>query len=137
MQANRQSDGPGVRGGLTFGSDISGNGRFVTFDSIASNLVSDDTNICVSARGQSFPESGECPDIFVRDLQAGTTTRVSVSSDGEQSNDASTDPAISGDGASVVFFTLSSNLIDGDTNTCNPFFFDHPGQCPDIYLNGR
>jgi hypothetical protein len=135
-QANRQSDGPGIRGGTTFGPDISGDGRFVTFDSIASNLVADDTNTCTFSGGQSFAESGECPDIFLRDLLNGTTTRVSVTSTGVQADDASTDPAISSDGRRVVFFS-AADLVADDTNSCPPFFFDHPGQCPDIYLHTR
>jgi len=93
-QANRQSDGLGIRSGASFGPDISADGRFVTFDSIATNLVADDTNTCTYPGGRSFPEPGECPDVFVRDRLAGSTTRVSVSSSGEQANDASTDPAI-------------------------------------------
>lgn len=134
-EANGQSDGPGIRGSATFGPDISGDGRLVTFDSIASNLVADDTNTCsFTPGGPSFPEPGQCPDVFVRDLESSTTTRVSVSSSGDEANDASTDPAISTDGMKVVFFSTASFVAD-DTNTCPPFFFGHPGQCPDIYLH--
>ncbi|MGI8699608.1 MAG: hypothetical protein ACR2JU_00060 [Nocardioidaceae bacterium] len=136
-EANRKSAGPGIRGGSTSGPDISGDGRYVTFDSIASNLAADDTNTCsYTPGGQYFPEPGECPGVFVRDLQDGTTTRASVSMAGEQADDASTDPAISTDGRIVVFFTTASFALD-DTNTCPPFFFSHPGQCPDIYLHSR
>jgi hypothetical protein len=135
VQANRESDGPGFRGGTSFGPSISADGRYVTFDSIASNLVADDTNTCEFVGGPSFPEPGECPDIFVRDRTLDVTTRVSVDSAGAQANDASTDPSISFDGRSVVFFTAASNLVAGDTNTCPPFFFGHRGACPDIYLH--
>ena len=113
VQSDNQSDGPGFRGGITFGPSISGDGRYVTFDSIASNLVAGDTNTCEFAGGQSFEDPGECPDIFVRDRTLGTTTRVSVSSAGGQANDASTDAAISFDGSSVAFFTSASNLVGG------------------------
>lgn len=51
-----------------------------------------------------------------------------------QANDASTDPAIGTDGMKVVFFSTASFVAD-DTNTCPPFFFSHPGACPDIYLH--
>ena len=132
-QSNGQSNGPGIRGGLRFGSDISGDGRYVTFDSIASNLVTDDTNTCEFGGGGLFPEPRDCPDIFVRDRQLQTTERVSVSADGTQADSASTDPAISGDGRRVVFFSAATNLINNDTNTCLPFFTS-PGQCPDMYL---
>jgi Tol biopolymer transport system component len=54
---------------------ISGDGRFVAFLSYATNLVAGDTT--------------GCPDVFVRDRQLGTTTRVSVGPRGIQANDAS------------------------------------------------
>jgi len=133
-QANAKSNGPGIRGGSTFGPDISGIGRYVTSDSIASNLVADDTNTCTFAGGPSFPDPGDCPDIFVRDRRLQTTERVSVSAAGTQADSASTDPAISSNGQRVVFFSAATNLINNDTNTCPPFFGE-PGQCPDIYLH--
>lgn len=132
-QADGESDGPGIRGGLSFGPDISASGRYVTFDSIATNLVGHDTNTCDFAGGGSFDQPGQCPDVFVHDMRNGTTTRASIASDGTEPDSASTDPAISGDGHSVVFFTAATNLAQGDTNTCPPFF-NAPGQCPDIYL---
>jgi Tol biopolymer transport system component len=134
-QADGQSDGPGIRGGTTFGPQLSADGTRVVFDSIATNLVPGDTNTCTySPGGQSFPLPGQCPDVFVRDLQAGTTSRVSVNTSGGQADDASTDPAISGDGTDVAFFTTAAFASD-DTNTCPPFFFGHSGECPDIYLH--
>jgi hypothetical protein len=108
----------------------------VTFDSITTNLVSDDTNTCEFAGGGSFPDPGQCPDVFVRDLKKAKTTRVSLAPDGTQADSASTDPSISDDGYSVVFFTTATNFDDTDTNTCPPFF-NTPGQCPDIYLHQR
>src|SRR5262249_55222546 len=88
-QANGPSVGPGIRGGTTMAPGISGDGRLVTFDSIATNLVEGDTNLCPPF----FDETpGTCPDVFVRDRVAGTTTRVSVASDGTQGDRASTDP---------------------------------------------
>ena len=56
-------------------------------------------------------------------------------------NDTSEDPAISGDGSTIAYFTLASNLGPGDTNTCSineqVSYTDHPGQCLDIYLRTR
>ena len=63
---------------------ISADGRFVAFDSLASNLVPGDTN------GTN--------DVFVRDRRAGTTTRVSVSNTGAQGNGYSHKAAVSADG---------------------------------------
>lgn len=81
---------------------LSADGRFVAFQSNGSNLVPNDTN------GLS--------DIFVRDRVAGTTTRISVSSSGAQSDSENAKPAFSGDGRYVAFESLASNLAPGDTN---------------------
>jgi hypothetical protein len=82
---------------------ISGDGRFVAFDSTADNLVPGDTN------GTS--------DVFVRDLVAGTTTRINVASDGTQADDFSFAlgefGAISDNGQLVVFESNADNLAPG------------------------
>ena len=53
----------------------------------------------------------------------GTTSRVSVSSTGTQSNGGSLErPALSSDGRFVAFINYGSNLVDGDTNE-NPDAF--------------
>jgi Tol biopolymer transport system component len=79
-------------------ADISGNGRFVAFESGATNLVAGDTN--------------GVNDIFVRDRLAGTTERVSVESGGQQLNESSIEPAISGDGRFVVFQLVLAGAPD-------------------------
>jgi Tol biopolymer transport system component len=81
---------------------ISGNGRFVAFRSLASNLISGDDN-------------GRW-DIYVHDLDTAQTSRVSVASDGTQSNHDSFSPALSDDGRYVVFRSNASNLVADDTN---------------------
>jgi hypothetical protein len=118
-----------VRGGLAFGPAVNFDGTKVAFDSIASNLVAGDTNSCPP----NFQTPGRCPDIYVRDWVAGTTIRVSVASDGAQSNDASTDPAIDASGRAVAFFSAASNLVAGDTNLCVQF--PTVGHCPDIFVH--
>jgi hypothetical protein len=80
---------------------VSANGRFVAFTSTASNLVPDDTST---------------DDIFVRDLAAGTTERVSESSTGEPGNSSSTLASISANGRWVVFNSFATNLVPEDTN---------------------
>ena len=87
---------------------ISANGRYVAFDSFASNLVSDDTN-------------GN-PDEFVHDIQTGQTTRVSVASDGTQANGLSSTPAISADGRYIAFTSPATNLVIGDMNNAADVF---------------
>jgi Tol biopolymer transport system component len=77
---------------------ISTHGRYIAFQSSASNQVPHDTN--------------QNPDIFVRDLATGTTSRVSVTSDGAQANGGGVLPSISGDGRYIAFLSESSNLTD-------------------------
>ncbi len=80
---------------------ISADGRYVAFESTASNLVAGDTNAA--------------QDIFVRDRVSGTTERVSVDSAGLQVSGAG-EPSISADGRYVTFHSFASNLVPGDTN---------------------
>jgi Tol biopolymer transport system component len=56
------------------------------------------------------------PDVYVRDLAAGTQRRVSISPGGPEANLASSDPRISGDGSRVLFASTADNLVAGDTN---------------------
>jgi Tol biopolymer transport system component len=93
----------GVQGNVSSGNGvISQNGRFVAFQSFARNLVPDDNNVRY--------------DIFVRDLVAGKTERVSVATDGAQANGDSFVPSISADGRFVAFSSSASNLVPRDTN---------------------
>lgn len=91
---------------------ISAIGRYVAYQTIATNLVPGDTN------GQV--------DIFVRNRTTGQTTRASISTDGVQGNSTTYSPAISANGRFVAFSSASVTLVDGDTN----------GEF-DIYLHDR
>ncbi|MEG4024174.1 MULTISPECIES: calcium-binding protein [unclassified Microcoleus] len=93
---------------------ISADGRFVAFESYASNLVPGDTN--------SSPDSFPSQDIFVRDTLTNTTIRVSLDSAGNQANRFSDRPSISADGRFVAFTSEASNLVPGDTNQRNDIF---------------
>jgi Tol biopolymer transport system component len=108
----------------SLGGSLSADGRFVAFDSTASNLVPGDTN------GKA--------DIFVHDRQTGQTIRVSVASNGAQANGHSFTPTISADGRFVAFRSDASNLVPRDTNNDSDVFvhdrdadgngiFDEPG----------
>ncbi len=81
---------------------ISATGRYVAYRSEANNLVSGDTNSEM--------------DIFVHDLETGSTKRVSVSSTGTQGDGDSHYPSISASGRYVAFFSTASNLVSGATN---------------------
>ena len=79
---------------------ISSDGRYVAFTSSADNLVPGDTN--------------NAQDVFVRDLQSGTTVLVSVSIGGSgPGNGASYSPAISSGGRYVLFRSRALNLALG------------------------
>jgi Tol biopolymer transport system component len=91
-----------------WGSAISADGRLVAFVSAASNLVSNDTN--------------GWEDVFVRDRQAGTTSRVSVDSSGAEGDYGAGECVISADGRVVAFHSSATNLVAGDTNGCLDVF---------------
>jgi Tol biopolymer transport system component len=81
---------------------VSTNGRYALFESSASNLVAGDTN--------------NAADVFVRDLVAGTTVLVSVSTNGGFGDDASYSSVMTPDGRYVAFASAADNLVPGDTN---------------------
>ncbi len=101
------SDGTDANGASTRPS-ISADGRYVAFQSWATNLVSNDTN--------------NAWDIFVRDRTSGVTTRVSVASNGDQANGSSYSPSISADGRYVAFQSDASNLVPNDSNGHSDIF---------------
>jgi Tol biopolymer transport system component len=81
---------------------VSADGRFVVFQSDATNLVPNDTNGVF--------------DIFLRDRAFGTTVRVSTDSVGNEANGPSANAMISSDGNWVVFESVASNLVSNDLN---------------------
>lgn len=95
-------------------ASVSDDGNLVVFTSGSTDLVPDDTN--------------RTADVFVRDMSGGTTTRVSVSSEGAQTNrsdaegwhgdyyGASFNPAVSADGTRIAFVSHADNLVPEDTN---------------------
>lgn len=87
---------------------ISGDGRYIAFNSDATNLVSGDTN--------GFT------DVFVHDRQTGTTERISLDSNEVQANAGSSNPSISADGRFVAFSSGATNLVSGDTNLHTDIF---------------
>lgn len=93
---------------------MSANGRYVLFRSVASNLVSDDTN--------------EAADVFVRDVRTRKTIRVNVSSSEGQANGDTRHPVgipqwnVSDDGRFAFFNSDASNLVANDTNASEDIF---------------
>ncbi|MCP5034908.1 MAG: hypothetical protein GY939_24135, partial [Actinomycetia bacterium] len=97
-EANGSSNAPAV----------SGDGSTIVYSSNASNLVADDSNDSV--------------DVFVYDVATATTTRVSVATNGTETNANSYDPAVSGDGSTIVYPSDASNLVTDDNNGYSDVF---------------
>ena len=112
-QANDESWGPSV----------SADGRYVAFYSYATNLVTGDTN--------------NASDIFVRDVTAKTTARVSASSGGAQGDAWSETPEISDNGRYVAFTSAATNLVPGDANGDNSDVFIRDRQANTTTLVSR
>ncbi|PWU23106.1 MAG: hypothetical protein C5B48_09185 [Candidatus Rokuibacteriota bacterium] len=108
VRASVDSAGNQANGEPFFRPVLSANGRFVAFDSSASNLVAGDTNSVI--------------DTFVHDLRTGKTVRVSVNGLGDQADGKSLFPAISANGRVVVFASDATNLVAGDTNGVRDIF---------------
>ena len=101
--------GLGSANSVSFRPQISADGRYVGFVSIASDIVSNDTN-------------GYIPDIFVRDMQTGTTELVSVDLSGGSSSTDSSSFALSANGRVVAFPSDASDLVIGDGNRSTDVF---------------
>jgi Tol biopolymer transport system component len=89
---------------------LSTNGQFVLFESSASNLIAGKTN------------SANFTAVFVRDLHVGTTTLVSISTNGSFLNADCMDSVMTPDGRYVAFASKANNLVPGDTNGLTDVF---------------
>jgi Tol biopolymer transport system component len=89
-------------------SVLSGDGRYVAFRSLASNLVAGDTN-------------NEW-DVFVHDLATGVTERVNLGPGGAEAHGSSYVTSMSFDGRYVLFSSLASDLVPNDTNNERDIF---------------
>ncbi len=97
--------------GMSWWSAVSADGRYIAFSSEASNLVAGDTN--------------QLQDIFLRDQLTSQTSRVSISSGGDQAYLESGFPDISADGRYIVFHSAASNLVPDDLNgSIDIFLYD-------------
>jgi Tol biopolymer transport system component len=91
---------------------VSRSGRFVAFESVASDLTIGDTN--------------DAMDIFVHDRRTGETRRVSVDSGGGEVARDSRSPSISANGRFVAFQSDAVDLVANDTNGL-----------PDVFVHDR
>ncbi|CAN5610517.1 PD40 domain-containing protein [soil metagenome] len=91
---------------------ISADGRYVAFESDASDLVKGDTNVA--------------QDVFIHDRATGKTRRVSVRSNGVQGDAGSAHASVSADGRLVAFQSVAGNLVWDDTNAVRDVFVRGP-----------
>lgn len=103
------SSSGGPADGPSTAVQVSADGRFVAFESSATNLVPLDSN-------------GSVRDVFVRDRSSGTTMLVSRSTSGTQSNAASQLGGISGDGRFVTFL---GNGLESSGADATPDIYVH------------
>jgi mannan endo-1,4-beta-mannosidase len=106
--ASHSLGGGGNGNGQSNGAEVSADGRFVAFQSSASDLVTGDVN------GQA--------DVFLFDRTTGQVELVSVASNGTQGNDSSFSASVSDDGRLVAFRSWATNLVAGDTNGTDDIF---------------
>lgn len=94
--------GNGWAGGSSGGPFASDDGRFVAFQSAATNLVAGDTNGFV--------------DVFVRDRGLATTTRVVLGVGGLEPDGATDVTSFTPDGRRLGLVSFATNLVANDTN---------------------
>jgi Tol biopolymer transport system component len=87
---------------------VSAGGRYVVFTSDASNLVAGDTN--------------GYQDVYLRDLVARTTQRVSLTARGGQAHDHAFGCGVSAEGRDVAFESGTAGFVAGDTNGVSDVF---------------
>jgi len=100
----------GVNGGNgdSLPAGLSTDGRYVLFESSASDLV--------------FGDANGVSDVFVRDIVTATIVPVSVNTNDDLGNGASRKPVMTPDGRYVAFVSAASNLVTGDTNGVSDVF---------------
>lgn len=121
-QANDDSGAILFHEGAIAALDISDDGRFVVFASLAANLTADPIKACQDYRGYERT----CVNIFLHDRETGETRLVTQNSNGD-----STQLALSGDGRTLVFSSVADNLTP-DVPACAEL--PVPVNCGHIYL---
>ncbi|HNP16145.1 MAG TPA: hypothetical protein PKI99_06765, partial [Terrimesophilobacter sp.] len=103
---------------------LSYDGRFVAWESLASNLT--------------LTEGHGAQDIFHRDLSTGVTTLVSTGMNGAKPTGYSVQPNISADGRTIAFASQADNLVPGDTGLIVDIFVRECGVAsPTIYCSAK
>jgi len=92
-----RSDGAGAGNGSSGSPEISADGRFVVFESRATDLV-------------TVADAGPWEDVFLRNLETGVTELISATPSGLPGERPSIEPMVAGDGSRVVFRSESNDL---------------------------
>ena len=110
---------------------VSDDGRFVAFYNQTGTLVPGDTNVVCDDDLNMVLEN--CFDLFVHDRLTGATERVSLATDGTQSNARAIYSTLSGDGRSAAFVSTANTLVPNDTNDCSST--STTPTCADIFVH--
>jgi Tol biopolymer transport system component len=102
----------GASNGRSGNPGLSGDGRYLVFESDATNLT-------------SAPDTNRSMDVFLRDRHEASTRRISIGASRQEANGPSANPVISADARVVAFVSRATNLVAGA---------DANGARTDIYL---
>lgn len=109
LLVSRGYDSSAALGGVSDWPDISSDGRFVSYRSVATNIVPNDSN--------------GVPDIFLYDRQTGINILLSKNRFGDSSADSrSLAPVFSGNGRVLLFQSWASDLVAQDFNSSSDVF---------------
>jgi Tol biopolymer transport system component len=96
--------------GGSYAPVISADGRYVAYYSYSTNLVN----------GITYNPNTD--NLFLRDRMNGTTSLISIGTDGiSAANGPTNQPTMSADGSKIAFTSQASNLVAGITYAQNPF----------------
>lgn len=94
----------------------------------------DKSEVQLSADGHYAVYRVALKHIYLRDLKAGATTRLTSAPDGTPADNWSTAPSISADGSTVAFFSAASNLAENAYQECITNEADELQPCASLYL---
>lgn len=95
---------------------LSGDGRWVAFDSTSPELAGRDTNVFCVVGFDGVPYCLPAPDVFLQNLETGDTELISAALGGGPGNGSSFGPRVNRDGRFVAFVSSASDLVEQDTN---------------------